>query len=259
MKHPQSTLHDWESSLKIVGFISLILSIASLTTLTFAFIGLGIALGLVWLAGISWRYLLGKLRWLLIFLLPLFLLLPLEVNWDQTDGFTCEWNPQGLQLAGVVCLRAITLFLLMFPMWNTAPLYHSLQGLHRLGIPAAWIQLLHFCSRYTMVYLRQLQRMKYALQARAFTPTSLLSFSRKRESTQILFKVLGSQIAMLLITSFEQAERVLKAMQARGYEGVWHGCEAVPRSGRDWLKCGVFGIFSVVLLLGDKLWQQAIW
>lgn len=59
---------------------------------------------------------------------------------------------------------------------------------------------------------------------------------------------------MLLVTSYEQAERVLAAMKSRGYDGRIRTLETPKRELSDWGKLVLLAALSTLLVIGDRLW-----
>lgn len=86
-------------------------------------------------------------------------------------------------------------------------IYRLVAGLERLGLPRVFAVQLLFLYRYLFVIADEGARMKRGVDARAGGKKALT------------LRVYGSLIGHLLLRSMDRAERVHRAMLARGYEG----------------------------------------
>ncbi len=239
-----SPIHRWDPALKMVGFGLFLLALAALLHVRTILIGMSASLLLARAAGFSLAQVASRVKWVFFLLLPLYLLLPLRIGLGGAAPIVIGWSKEGLVLAGVISLRALAIAVAIFPMWGTAPLPVSLKALSALGVPDVLVQLVLFTYRYLFVYFDQFHRMRLALSARGFSP-GLDARS---------FRVYGSQVGMLLVTSFEQAERVLAAMKSRGYDGRIRVFETPKRDRSDWGKLVLLATLSTLLVIGDRLW-----
>ena len=150
------------------------------------------------LAGVPVRYLLRRLALFLPAVGVLAISLPLA------NGGAEAW-----ELAGGILLRSTLAFLAMLWLVNVSPLDELLVALRRMRVPAVLVAMLAFMHRYTVVLAEELNRMRTARRARGFGDGGRLA--GWRTSAQM--------VAMLVIRSFDRAERVHGAMRARGWDG----------------------------------------
>ncbi len=108
----------------------------------------------------------------------------------------------------------------------------------RLGMPEKLVQILFLAARYVDVLGRQRRRLSRAMAARAFRP----------RSNRHTWRSFGYFIGMLLVRSFERAERVLAAMKCRGYRGHWPAPAPDALGRRDVSFAGVWLAFLLVLV-----------
>lgn len=240
-----SPIHSWDCGLKILGFLVLILVISTLEGLITTGVAFGLAVYFLAISRISIGFALSRLKWVIFFMIPLFVLLPLQYNFGIGEG-GWSWKSENLPLALKVTLRALAITLLIFPMLGTAPFHRSMKSLQDLGVPKILIQTFLFTYRYLFVYLDQLRKMRIAMRSRGFQP------GINRNS----FKVYGNMVGMLLFTSFEQTERILNAMKSRGYDGHIRILYQPIRQPIDWLKLMGLALLSIGLFLGDRLWLK---
>ena len=85
--------------------------------------------------------------------------------------------------------------------------YRLCRSLQQLGVPAVFTTQLLFVYRYLFVLIEEAAAMQQARDAR--------SFGRKSYP----LKVWGTLVGQLLIRTFDRAERISRAMLARGFTG----------------------------------------
>ena len=95
---------------------------------------------------------------------------------------------------------------------STTPFSALLAGLQRLGVPEILAVQLGFLYRYIFVLIDTVHHLRRAASARRFHGLGL-----RRE-----FQTAGAMIGSLLVRSLDQAERIHRAMQGRGFQGRWH-------------------------------------
>ncbi len=111
-----------------------------------------------------------------------------------------------IRLANLLIKATLSLWILTL-LIHLTPFPEFVTGLRRLRFPPIWVDLFAFLFRYFSVLTDEWRRMQLARQARLFRP------GRRRELL-LLARSLGS----LFIRAFERAERVHRAMLARGYQ-----------------------------------------
>jgi cobalt/nickel transport system permease protein len=116
---------------------------------------------------------------------------------------------EGLLQALAIAAKANAILLMLMALvgsMSAVTLGHALQRLH---VPATLAHLLLFTVRYLDVLGTEYARLRRAMRARAFRP----------RADRHTWRSLGWLVGMLLVRSFERAERVLAAMKCRGYTG----------------------------------------
>lgn len=113
-------------------------------------------------------------------------------------------------------------------------------ALEQMGVPRVFVVQLLFLYRYLFVVSDQATKMKRSAQIRS-------------SGRPLRLRVYGSMIGHLLLRSMDRAERVYRAMVARGFDGevrVLH-----PSSLRWW--DAVFAIACVLLFVSARVWNLA--
>ncbi|MFM1813945.1 MAG: hypothetical protein RLZ98_640 [Pseudomonadota bacterium] len=162
------------------------------------------------LTGLTFREQQKRLMHVEGFMLALLVLLPLTVPGTPIS----IWGPlavsmQGLERAIGIALKVLATALVIHSLLGSLELVRLGRALAALGVPAKLVHLLLFSVRYIAVFRRETMRLREAMRARAFKPSSNLH----------TLATYGNLIGMLLVRSLERAERVDEAMRCRAFSG----------------------------------------
>jgi cobalt/nickel transport system permease protein len=136
--------------------------------------------------------------------------MPLTVDGQviaQHHGITVTM--EGLQYSSLVIIRALSAVTLVLIMLGTTRFDITIKALYMLKMPGALIQMLMFTYRYIFVIMDEFQRMWEAMESKGF----------KLKANKYGLSVLGNIIGMLIIKSYDRAQRVYQSMIAKGYTG----------------------------------------
>ena len=179
--HRESVIHRWSPRLKLVSLLVLMFAFATVRQPILIPWMLGLAAGLYLLSGLPLAFLGQRLSYPGLFVLALVVLLPLTVG----DTVLGQWGwltlrQEGLEATLLIVGRFLSILTLGFILLGTTPFLTLLQAMRSLGLPTILADM------------------------------TLLSY---RQALQQLAMLAGN----LLIRSYEQSERVYKAMRLRGY------------------------------------------
>ncbi|KPJ57660.1 MAG: hypothetical protein AMS15_09825 [Planctomycetes bacterium DG_23] len=235
--HLDSPLHSWDPRVKIVSLFCLILSMVLASNLLVAGLGLMLAVALVFLSRIPFGFVFLHLRWVMLFVLLFFIIMPLTVSGEEIARFHfLSISRRGLELASLIGLRAFSAVLLVFPMIGTMKFSSTTAALQRLKLPNKLVQMIIFTYRYIFVALDEMGRMFMAARARGF-----------RSGTNLhTLKTVGNLIGMLFVRSYERTEHIHRAMVSRGYDGTLRVLDEFALAKKDFLKAALV----VALALG---------
>jgi cobalt/nickel transport system permease protein len=121
-------------------------------------------------------------------------------------GALSVFQPHGGAIFASLAIRSSLCLLCLTLLANTTPFGEMLAVLRRLRVPALLITTLALMHRYLFVVLDESQRMRRARASR--------SFVRSRTAR---WRALATVCAQLFVRSTERAERVYRAMCARGW------------------------------------------
>jgi cobalt/nickel transport system permease protein len=244
-----SLFHRWDVRCKLVALLGFALLVVATRSPWSALIAVFLAFSAVLLAQ---QPLLRSVKRLLAmsgFLGMFLLVMPLTVATRPEDTLlvfsgleALPFNLRGLQLALAISGKSCAVALLMEPLFGTAALPRTVEGLTRLGVPEKVAQMILLAHRYIFVFLEEARRMKIGMQVRGFRP---------RTSLEAL-QVMGNFLGMLFVRSFERTHRVYAAMQSRGYQGRFPAPFSFKVTCGDWLHAGIWLLLGIALLVFDR-------
>lgn len=205
-----SSLHRLDPRIKIISFIVLIFSIVLLPSVELALIGLIVSVIFLLVSHLPVRFVMQHIRWVFLFIIPFLIIMPFTVKGNELYnvggmGITYE----GVEFGFLVSIRALAAVMLIFPMVGTMRFDTTLKALYQLRVPGLLVQMLMFTYRYIFIFIDEFSRMQRAMRSRGF-----------RVGTNLhTFTTIGRAVGMLLVRSYERAERVYQAMLSAGYTG----------------------------------------
>ncbi len=198
---------------------------------------LALSLGFMFAARLPPGRTVGRVAALDLFIVFSVLLLPFTVTGTEIARIgSLVASREGGLAAIVILLKATAIILALLSLVGTLDAVELGRALARLAVPSKLIALLFFTVRYIEVLHREQERLRLALKARAFTMRTDLH----------TWQTTGYLVGMLLVRSFDRAERILAAMKCRGFTGAFPGPEAGVPDRRDVL----FAIGCAALLAG---------
>lgn len=237
--HIGSPLQRWDPRFKILTIGVFIAAVAFVQTLPVALLAMLMACAMIASSRIPLAFVAKLLQWVVLFLLPFFVILPLTYpghEHGQVSGVVFAW--EGVRLAWLVVIKAVTIVMCALAIFGTSRFDVAMFAMQRLKCPAVLVQLLLFTYRYIFVFLAEMERMDTAMKARGFI---------KRPNTYTL-KVMGGFIGTLLIRSLERTERVFKAMLSKGYQGELHSLLEFRATAKDYVKSVIVALLAVLVL-----------
>ncbi len=187
------------------------LSVMLAAALDLAVLGLGLAVAILALvpSGLPLRVVLRRL-------LPLNVLILLM-------GMVLLMTADGPLLAATIALKGNAIVLTLLVLLGSLEATTLGHTLSHLRVPDKLTQLLLFTVRYLDVLHREYLRLRAAMKIRGFRP-------RMDRHT---YRAYGYLVGMLLVRSFDRAERIVAAMKCRGFRGRFYLLDHFHFSRRD--------------------------
>ncbi len=238
----RSPLHRWEPRCKLISLMALIFAFSAIHSLILLPLMLGITLLLYILSGLPWSFLGKRLRYPSFFLMGIVLFLPFSAG----DTILWQWGILSVRWEGclavlIVSTRFFCILVVVLILFGTAPFLIMMQAMGQLGLPPLLRDMMVLTYRYLIEFGDRLATLKIAMHLRGFDPHAL---------TWRQIQTLASLTGTLLVSSYEQSERVYQAMRLRGY-GQTFGIMRCPSSLHlwDWIVSGgiVMGAISLAI------------
>lgn len=234
----KSPLHSFDPRAKLVCILVLIFSIVLINDIGTLLIGFLIVIALVYVSNIPLRFVLKRLRWIVLFVIAMSIVLIFTIPGKPvyTLGLLTI-SEEGLLRAFLISLKAFSVILLIFPMLATMKFVTFIKTLEKLRVPNKLVQIIALTYRYIFVFLNEIQRTFRSVESRGF----------RRKTSVFNLRIMGNIIGILLVRSYERGQHVYDAMVARGYDGKIGSLRKFEMRSRDWLKA--FMILAMAVLL----------
>ncbi len=209
----------------------------------------GLALALIWLAlaRLPLKQVVTRLLVVNSFIFFLWVVLPLTYPGDVVAHLgPLAATKQGLIFAGLITLKSNAIIIALIALVATVPVVTLGQAMHNLRLPDKLCHLLLFTYRYLYVFEQEFHRLVQAMKIRGFQPRTNLH----------TYRSYAYLAAMLLVRSYDRADRVFQAMLCRGFHGVFYSLRTFSWQRRDWVFVATSLPALAVLLFLE--WQRPI-
>ena len=232
-----SFIHRLDPRVRVVAAMACSVCIALLRYREVACVGLAVAVFCLALSRPSLRFALRRLAAVNIFLLFLWLIVPLTAGGEAVLRLgSLEISQPGLALVTLVTLKANALALLFIALVCSMSPATLGQALDRLRCPPKLVVLLLFSWRYLGAAVNEWHRLAVAARLRGFVPRTGLH----------AYRTFGILLGMTFVCSFERSERVYDAMLLRGFSGRFPSFAPFCIRARD----AVFAAVALAVLAG---------
>jgi cobalt/nickel transport system permease protein len=224
---------DPRGKIVVASLFSVLMAVSKSYVVTLA----GLALALIWLALARLPVKKVAIRLLVVNSFIFFLWIVLPLTYPGEAVF--HWGPlaatrQGLLFTGLITLKSNTIIIALIALVATVPIVTLGQAMHELRLPDKLCHLLLFTYRYLYVFEQEYHRLVQAMKIRGFQPRTNLH----------TYRSYAYLAAMLLVRSYDRADRVFQAMLCRGFHGVFYSLRTFSWQRRD----GIFVAVSILAL-----------
>ena len=206
-----SMLKRLEPRIKItaVFVFSILVAVSSRFIVLFPSIAAGLLAVLI--SGVPIKEVLKRLWPVKIMLVFLWVFLPFSFFGEPV--FTIgpfSATVEGLLYSAKLTLKSNTMMLLLIALVVSTPVFTIGHALQKMNLPDKLVHLFFFTYRYVHVIFAEYIRMRNTLKARCFKPGTNIH----------TYKTFANMVGMLLVKSFDRAQRVYNAMLCRGFDGT---------------------------------------
>ncbi len=240
--HLASSIQRWDPRFKIASLMLLILSIALVHSIPLVLVGFAVAVGIMHLTQFPLSSVFQSLKWIVLFLLPFFIILPLTYPGETTfHVLGIPFALEGLRLSVLIVVKAVAIVLIAYVIFGSARFDINMIALQHLKCPSLVVQIMLFTYRFIFLFLSEMKRMDTAMKARGFV----------KGPNMYTIKVMGGFVGTLLIRSFERTERIYKAMLSKGYQGDFHTLVEFNAETKDLIKAVIIVVIAIALFSID--------
>ncbi len=236
--HLHSPLHSWDQRYKIAGLFSLILVISMLSNLWALCCSVLIVVTLMLISGIPVTHIMRPVLFPLLFLVPLFIFLPLTAGGEEYTFYGIPLYIDGILLSVRIAVKALCIIMLFLLITGTSPFTVSMKALRSLKIPSKIVDLIMFTYRYIYIYLDDLRALRQSIMMKGY----------RSKTSRHSFKTSSYLVGSLLVRSFEQTDRMFNAMTCRGYTGEVKVLTEFNSTGKDVAKFIIALCIAIVLV-----------
>jgi cobalt/nickel transport system permease protein len=210
----RSPIHCWAPRQKVLSLGALMFAFARVQQLGLILPMVMVTAALYGLSALPLGFLRQRLNYPGLFILAVVSLLPFTSGETiLVDGGLIQLRQEGLITMAVMVGRFLSILSLGFILFGTTPFATLVQSLRRLGLPPVMADMTLLAYRYLYNIGGMLTTMRQAMHLRGFGTGAKQHWSARWRSLPPLALLIGN----LLLRSYEQSERVYKAMVLRGY------------------------------------------
>lgn len=255
--HRESVIHRWSPRLKLVSLAVLMFAFATVHDLALVPWMLGLAAALYLLSGLPLAFLRQRLSYPGLFILALVVLLPLTVG----ETVLAQWGwltlrQEGLMATLLIVGRFLSILTLGFILLGTTPFLTLLHAMRSLGLPTILADMTLLSYRYLFEIAAMLATMQQAMRLRGFGHKRQRWLRINRQTMEQLAMLAGN----LLIRSYEQSDRVYRAMRLRGYgygtKSVVGQSAAAQPCALSWGLTGVVLAAAITFVIAELGWLR---
>jgi cobalt/nickel transport system permease protein len=237
-----SLIHRLDPRGKIIaaGLFAVMVAVAKSMPAVLA--GLVLSLICLALARLPLKKVMLRLLMVNSFVFFLWVVLPLTYPGDAVLTFgPLSASRQGLIFTALITLKSNAIIIALMALVATVPVVTQGQAMHEMRFPDKLCHLLLFTYRYLYVFEQEFHRLVQAMKIRGFQPRTDLH----------TYRSYAYLAAMLLVRSYDRADRVFQAMLCRGFHGIFFSLRTFSWHRRD----GVF-VAAALLALGLLLYLE---
>lgn len=236
-----SFIHRIDPRIRLLCAGLLTIPAALLGTLDQAILALLIGVLLILAARLPIGLVLKRLAVVNAFILFLWLFLPFSLPGEAVYALgPLKATQEGIALAWLVTAKSNAIVLSLMALMATIAIQDLGPAMQQLKIPNKLCHILLFTYRYIFVIHQEYMTMRRAMSARGFCP----------KTDTHTYKSYAWLVGMLLVRSWDRAERVHGAMRCRGFKGRFYSLKVFTSSAGDY--------FFLALCLGGVIAVQAL-
>ena len=208
-----SFVHSLDPRVKIIVAILFSVVVAVSSNFSALLPALAVSLFLIVLGKLSFKKVLHRLLLVNGLILFLWLFLPFTYKGEALFNIgPLVGTAEGVLYASQITVKCNAILLAMIALISTTPVFTLGHAMSQLYFPDKIIHLFLFTYRYIHVISQEYYRLINAMRIRGFIPRTNLH----------TYRSYAYLVGMLLVKSYDRAERINKAMLCRGFNGRYY-------------------------------------
>jgi len=234
-----SLIHRLDPRIRLIAALILTFPTAVLHDQSAALAGLASGILLVLLARLPLIKVLARLAVVNVFILFLWVFIPFSLPGTEL----LAWGPlkatqEGVDLALLITIKSNAIVLSLMALLGTISVQDLGPAMQHLKVPGKLCHILLFTYRYVFVIHQEYVTMRQAMRARGFKP----------KTDKHTYRSYAWLIGMLLVKSWDRAERVYDAMRCRGFRNRFYSLTKFTTSTKDYaFMAGCLFIVAAIL------------
>lgn len=208
-----SFIHRTDPRIRLLCGAAVTIPASLLTTSQPAWLALAFGLLLVKMARLNLIQVMKRMAVVNVFILFLWGFLPFsQPGYPIWSLGPLHATREGMDLALLITVKSNAIVLALMALLGTIPVQSLGPAMQQLKIPGKLCHILLFTYRYIFVIHQEYATMRQAMQARGFKP----------RTDRHTYRSYAWLVGMLLVRSWDRAERVRDAMHCRGFRGRFY-------------------------------------
>ena len=236
-----SVIHRIDPRFRLICGIVITIPVALLTISQPAWLALAFGLLLVKMACLNLILVMKRLMVVNVFVGFLWLFLPFSLPGEPLWSLgPLHVTNEGIALALLITIKSNAIVLTLMALLGSIPVQDLGPALQRLKFPDKLCHILLFTYRYIFVIHKEYMTMRQAMRARGFKP----------RTNRHTYRTYAWLVGMLLVRSWDRAERVREAMHCRGFRGRFYSLTQFRTRTEDYVilaGCLLFTAFIIYL------------
>nr|WP_321257124.1 cobalt ECF transporter T component CbiQ [uncultured Pseudodesulfovibrio sp.] len=234
-----SFIHRIDPRIRLLCGALLTIPLAILNSQPPALIGLAFGALLIFIARLKLAQVLKRLMVVNTFILFLWAFLPFSLPGNPLWSIgPFNATTQGVNLALLITIKSNAIVLTLMALMGTISVQNLGPAIQQLGIPHKLCHILLFTYRYIFVIHQEYRTMRTAMQARGFKP----------KTNAHTYRSYAWLVGMLLVKSWDRAERVQGAMRCRGFHGRFYSLTKFSTKSTDFIFLAVCLLFAARII-----------
>nr|WP_321514381.1 cobalt ECF transporter T component CbiQ [uncultured Pseudodesulfovibrio sp.] len=235
----ESLIHRIDPRVRLLCGALVTIPLATLNSQPPAILGLAFGSLLILAARLNLVKVLKRLAVVNTFILFLWLFLPFSLPGNAIWSFgPFNATTEGVNLALLITIKSNAIVLTLMALMGTISIQNLGPAIQQLGIHQKLCHILLFTYRYIFVIHQEYMTMRTAMQARGFKP-------RTNAHT---YRSYAWLVGMLLVKSWDRAERVQGAMRCRGFHGRFYSLTEFSTKPTDFIFLTVCLMFTARII-----------